>query len=93
MYLCVDERSGLMHNDYLEELVDLGRGPKIPTKRFKVYGDAFVFRMEAKSDGGRSARYVHMDGGFVDSAMAMRTVSTWAFCLLRMLLLCPHRRA
>lgn len=49
MYLCLDERSELPHNDYLEELVELGRGPLIPTVPFKVYGDAFVFRMESKS--------------------------------------------
>ena len=96
MYLCVDERSGLPHNDYLEKLVELGRGPNIPSTRFKVYGDAFVFRMESESKGydeGRRARYVHMDDGFVDSAMSRGTVATWAFCLLRRLLLSPDKVA
>lgn len=96
MYLCLDERSELPHNDYLEELVELGRGPLIPTVPFKVYGDAFVFRMESKSknvDERRPAIYVHMDDGFVDSATSREPVGAWAFCLLRMLLLCPHKGA
>ena len=96
MYLCLDAGSELPHNDYLEELVKLGRGPDIPTVPFKVYGDAFVFRMESKSEGSDErgpAKYVHLDGSFVDSAMSRGTVETWAFCLLRMLLMCPNEWA
>ena len=96
MYLCLDPQSGLPHNEYLEGLVGLGRGPRIPTVPFEVYGDAFVFRVESKSkdvDEGGPARYVHMDSGFVDSATFRRPVGAWAYCLLRMLLLCPHKRA
>ena len=96
MYLCLDERSELPHNDYLEELVSLGRGPAIATVPFNVYGDAFVFRMESKSKGIDErwpAKYLHMDGGFVDSATSRRQVGAWAFCVLRRLLLCPHKEA
>ena len=96
MYFCLDERSELPHNEYLEELVNLGRGPEIPTVPFKVYGDAYIFRLESTSSGldeHRPAEYVDMDRGFVNSALSRGEVGTWAFCLLRMLLLCPHRRA
>ena len=96
MYMCLDECSKLPHNKYLQELVDLGRGPNIPTIAFKVYGDAFVFRMESKSkehnDRG-PATYVDMESGFIDSALSREPVGTWAYCLLRMLLLCPHKEA
>ena len=96
MYLCTDAGSELPHNDYLEGLVNLDRGPEIPTVRFHVYGDAYVFRMESNSKGSderRPARYVHMDDGFVDSAMSRRPVGAWAFCVLRRLLMCPHKEA
>ena len=96
MYLCLDPDSKLPHNEYLEELVELGRGRLDPTVPFKVYGDAYVFRMESRkegSDGGRPAKYVHMDSGFVDSVTSRGQVGAWAFCLLRMLLLCPHKEA
>lgn len=95
MYLCLDERSELPHNDYLEELVNLGRGP-IKTILFKVYGDAFVFRMKSKSKGSDErlpATYVHMDSGFVDSATSRIYVGAWAFVVLRKLLSCPQKRA
>ena len=96
MYMCLDEDSKLPHNRYLEELVRLGRGPKIPTVPFNVYGDAFVFRMESKSKEANDrgpATYVDMDSDFIDSALSREPVGTWAYCLLRMLLLCPHKEA
>ena len=96
MYLCTDERSELPQNEYLTELVALGWGPNKPSTPFPLYGDAFVFRMEPESKGyeeGRPARYVHMDDGFVDSALSRGTVATWAFCLLRKLLLSPQKIA
>ena len=100
MYLCLDEGSGLMHNDFLEELVKVGRGPKHTVDPFKVYGDAFVFRMDIgesesrRSDGYLPARYIHMDDGFIDSATSRRPeVGTWAYDLLCKLLLCPHEKA
>ena len=81
MYLCLDERSELPHNDYLEGLVNLGkeledqgREPIKPVP-LKVYGDAFVFRMKSKSKGSDErmpAQYIHMTSGFVDSATSVR---------------------
>ena len=94
MYMCLDLRSGFPHNDYLEELANLGRGPWMPTVPLKVYGDPFVFKMRSESresEEYRPAMYLHMDSGFVDSATSRRPVGAWAFRLLRRLLLCPHR--
>ena len=94
MYMCLDLRSGLPHNDLLEELANSGREPWMPTAPLKVYGDAFVFRMlsEAReSEEYRPAMYVHMDSGFVDSATSRSPVGPWALYVLRKLLICPHR--
>ena len=97
MYLCVDQRSGLPCNEYLKWLVKIGRGPLIPSKPFGVYGDAFVFRMESKSkesDEPNWARYINMDENFIDSATSRRREQgTWAFCMLRKLLVCPEQEA
>ena len=96
MYMCVDERSQLPHNDILEDLMSLKREPGIPTHSFKVYGDAFVFRMESRlrgSDERWPAKYLHMDEGFIDSLATRRPVGPWAFYVLRSLLICPNEEA
>ena len=98
MYMCLDERSGLPHNEYLEELVNLGEGPSTPFVPFKVYGDAFVFRMgstKSKQHGeNQRAKHIHMDWDFVDSALSRRReLGSWAWIILRKLLIRPEKGA
>lgn len=94
MYLCLDERSGLPHNEELERLVRLGRGPAYPMDPFDVYGDAFVFRMEPQSkqcDEPKRAKYIHMDRDFVEAVKGLEErYGNWAFATLRKLLVCPQ---
>ena len=93
MYMCLDKRSDLPHNDELERLVKIGRGPAHPMVPFDVYGDAFVFRMESKSEldnEPKRAKYVDMDSHFIEGVKAEKIeYGTWAFCTLRKLLVCP----
>lgn len=92
MYLCLDERSGLPHNEELERLVRLGRGPAYPTMEpFDVYGDAFVFRMEPQSKKSKRARYIDMDRDFIEAVKGLEIrYGNWAFATLRKLLVCPE---
>ena len=55
MYLCMDRRSGLPHNLGLELL----------TTWPEIFGDAFVFKLEADPDGTCGARYLHWGEDFV----------------------------
>lgn len=95
MYLCLDKRAGLPHNEELERLVKLGRGPAYVMDPFDVYGDAFVFRMEPQSkrqfDGPKRAVYTNMDTGFIEGVKGLDLYyGNWAFATLRKLLVCPQ---
>lgn len=61
MYLCLDKKSGLPRNKIIGRLANFSD--------VKVYGDAFIFKMEPRyfGDLGR-AKYIHMDELFIDSA-------------------------
>ena len=64
MYVCMDEKSGLPRNWYLESLF-------LGLTVVKVYGDAFIFKKEAESIGSsdsRVAKYLHQKEDF-DVAM------------------------
>ena len=61
MYLCLDKTSKLTRNKIIERLSNFSD--------VKVYGDAFVFKMEANGyDELERAKYIHMDEFFIDSA-------------------------
>lgn len=73
MCMCQDQAAGLPHNEYLEgifkETMKTGRGTLMAPRT--VFGDAFVFRMQPKSnalDKSERARYISMDTDFVESA-------------------------
>lgn len=92
MYMCQDHEANLPHNEYLENLfkVCYSKGRSALMAPRTIFGDAFVFMMEPKSDQfdkSQRARYIDMDKGFVDSAID----SCWAKSVLEKLLMYPAK--
>ena len=77
IYMSRESGAGLAPNGYLNELMrDLDqKGRMTAMEEFEAYGDAFVFRMKAKTkkgsgEEGTRAEYVDMPGEFVSDGMA-----------------------
>ena len=94
MYVCVDPKSNLSSNEFLEEISDAAdKAPRgaylMPT--VKVYGDAFVFRTKSKSDrqdgSFEQVEYMNME----EKSLPCDMVSGFPIYILQMLLRHSHK--